>query len=272
MIVAVINNKGGVAKTTTAVNLAAALTGAGGRARVAGRSLLVDLDAQGSASLSLGIPRSELEPGIAAALYDGRPLEALIRPTSVHGLDVITGSMALASADLQLSNVSGRERRLADMLKSVRGRYDWIILDAPPSLSLLSVNALTAANGIIVPLVPEYLALEGLVNMIEAVERIRGPVQASAQLLGILLARVDYRTRAAAEIVEMVRRRFREQVFRTEIRVNVALSEAPSFGKSVLEYAPRSSGAEAYRALAQEVISRSIPDVKKSGRPKRRST
>jgi chromosome partitioning protein len=277
VILAVINSKGGVAKTTTAVNLAAALTGASGD-RTTARVLLLDLDAQGSASLALGIPRAELEPSMAGALLEGSPLEAIIRPTSVHGLDVATGSMALASADASLAGEANRERRLAELLRSVRRRYDWIILDAPPSLSLLSINALVAADAIIVPVVPEYLALEGLVNLLDAADRVRAGMGARAELLGILLTRVDYRTRAATEIVKMVRRRFQRDVFATEVRVNVALSEAPSFGKSIFAYAPRSSGADAYRALAREVISRSKadgrksrrPDVKNSGRPKTR--
>jgi chromosome partitioning protein len=155
----------------------------------------------------------------------------------------------------------------------MRGRYDWIVLDCPPSLSLLSVNAITAADGVVVPVAPEYLALEGLVNILEALERI-GSMGARAKLLGILLTRVDYRTRAATEIVEMVRRRFGRQVFNAEVRVNVALAEAPSFGRSIFDYAPRSAGADAYRAVARELISRvrewpsGNKAARKSGRPK----
>ncbi len=268
MIIAIFNNKGGVGKTTTAVNVAAALAGG---LRTAARVLLVDLDAQGSASLSLGVPRAELHRSLALPLYDEEPITRVIRPTSVHGLDLVPGDMRLASADLTLAEVTGREARLAAILQPLRARYDWIILDAPPSLSLLSVNALTAADRVIVPVSPDYLALEGLVNVLEALERIRASMGLSAELLGILLTRVDYRTRAANEISEMVRRRFGAQVFETEVRGSVALTEAPSFGKSILEYAPRSRGAWDYRAVAREIILRVKKSQRSSGKKSRRS-
>jgi chromosome partitioning protein len=271
VILSVINNKGGVAKTTTAVNLAAALAGDGQRA------LLIDLDAQGSASLALGIPRGELDPSMSAVLFDGSPLETIIRATSVSGLDIAPGSMALANADLALANMLARERRLSDALGDARKRYDVVIIDAPPSLSLLSVNALVASDGIIVPVVPEYLALEGLVNVLQAIDLIRETMRVPAKLLGILLTRVDYRTNAAREIVGMVRTQFAGDVFKAEVRVNVSLSEAPSFGRSIFDYAPNSSGADAYRAVAEEVTFRSRrvqpsrrPGGRKSSRPKSR--
>lgn len=269
MIIAIFNNKGGVGKTTSAVNLAAALAGDGGR--VTSRVLLVDLDAQGSASLSLGVPRAELEHSIALPLYGEEPIAKVIRSTSIHGLELIPGDMRLASADIILARESERETLLAGILKPLRSRYDWIILDAPPSLSLVSLNALTAADRVIVPVAPEYLALEGLVNVLDAIERIRASMGLSAELLGILLTRVDYRTLAAREISERVRRRFRAEVFRAEVRGNVALTEAPSFGKSIFQYAPRSRGAEDYRAVAREVISRVDNAQRKSGKNSRRT-
>ncbi len=272
MIISVFNNKGGVGKTTSAVNIAAALAGAGNR--VQSRVLLVDLDAQGSASLSLGVPRVELARSIALPLYGEAAVASVIRPTSLPGLDLVPGDMRLANADLVLSGEQGREKRLAAILAPLRTRYDWIILDAPPSLSLLSLNALTAAAGVIVPVAPEYLALEGLVNVLEAMEQIRASIGLSAEMLGILLTRVDYRTCAAIEIADMVRGRFGAQVFTAEVRGNVALTEAPSFGQTIFEYAPRSRGADDYRAVAQEIISRVHNSQRRSAKkaPRRKGT
>jgi len=167
MILALVNNKGGVAKTTTAANLASAL------ARKGNQVLLVDLDAQGSASLAFGIGRADLSPSVADVLFDGTPVRQAIRRTTVDGLDLLTGSMTLANADLILGDRHGREGRLKTVLDPVRSDYGFIVIDAPPSLSLLPVNALVAADAFIVPIVPHYLALEGLVNLLEAVDRIR---------------------------------------------------------------------------------------------------
>jgi len=260
MIVALVNSKGGVAKTTTAVSLSAALAASGHRV------LLVDLDSQGSASLSLGVGRASLKPSAADVLLDGFPIKEAIRRTGVDGLDLLTGSMDLANADLALAASSGRERRLKDALDPIRADYGFIVLDCPPSLSLLPVNALVAADGYVVPVVPHYLALEGLVNLTEAVDRIRSGIGTDAVLLGLLLTLVDYRTSAASEIVDMIRGHWKDQVFRTEVRVNVRLAEAPSFGKTIFDYAGTSSGADAYRQLAAELVERCFRDGKKEGR------
>ena len=167
MIIAFINSKGGVAKTTTTVNLGAALA-------LAGQKVLVcDLDSQGSASFSLGVSRADLEPSLLPALLGEVPLRSIIRQTGVKGLDLVTGSMSLANADVALADVEGRERQLARALEPVRAQYDFILLDCPPSLSLLPVNALVAAEGFVVPVTPHYLALEGLVNLFEAVARLQ---------------------------------------------------------------------------------------------------
>ena len=248
-IVAVVNNKGGVGKTTSAVNLSAGI--AAGK-----RVLLLDLDAQGSASLSLGLTRGDLSPGSAEVILDGHPIREAIRPTSVKGLDILPGSMALASADLVLSAVAGREVVLKDALTPILGDYDFTVLDCPPSLGLLTVNALTAADFFLVPVTPDYLSLEGLVNLMDAVERIKAGIGRAADLLGILLTLADYRLNVTEEIGRMIRGYYGRLVFKSEIRGNVRLKEAPSFGKSIFDYDNGSAGAEAYRELTKEVIQR----------------
>ena len=250
-IIALVNNKGGVGKTTSAVNLSAGLIAAGKK-----KVLLVDLDAQGSASLSLGLTRADLLPGSAEVILDGHPIREAIRPTSVKGLDILPGSMALASADLVLSAVAGREVVLKDALTPIRGDYDFTVLDCPPSLGLLTVNALTAADFFIVPVTPDYLSLEGLVNLLDAVERIKKGIGKAAGLLGILLTLADYRLNVTEEIGQMIRGYYGRLVFKAEIRGNVRLKEAPSFGKTIFDYDNGSAGAEAYRQLTKEVLKR----------------
>ena len=248
--VALVNNKGGVGKTTSAVSLAAGLAAEGRRV------LLADLDAQGSASLSLGLSRADLRPGTAEVILDGRPIREAIRPSYVGGLDILPGSMSLASADLALSDVKGREAVLKAAFAPILADYDFAVLDCPPSLGLLTVNALTAADFFLVPVTPDYLALEGLVNLLEAVDRIRAGIGKAADLLGILLTLADYRLNVTAEIGGMVRRHYGRAVFKTVIPGNVRLKEAPSFGKTIFDYDAGSAGAEAYRELTKEVLHR----------------
>ena len=249
-IIALVNNKGGVAKTTSAVALAAGLAAEGKRV------LLVDLDAQGSASLSLGLDRAQLVPGTAEVILDGKPIRAAIRPTAVAGLDVLPGSMALVSADLVLAEVQGREAVLKAVLHPVRADFDFVVLDCPPSLGLLVVNALVAADFFLVPLTPDYLALEGLVNLLAAVDRIRDGIGHVGELLGVLLTMVDHRLNVSGEIGTMIRRHYGRAVFKTEVPVNVRLKEAPSFGKTIFDYDAGATGAAAYRELVKEVLHR----------------
>ena len=247
---ALVNNKGGVGKTASAVSLAAGLAAEGRRV------LLADLDAQGSASLSLGLVRADLQPGTAEVILDGRQVRDAIRPSSVAGLDILPGSMKLASADLSLADVKGREAVLKAALTPIHADYDFIVLDCPPSLGLLTVNALTAAGFFLIPVTPDYLALEGLVNLLEAVERIRAGIGKTAELLGVLLTLADYRLNVTQEIGGMIRKHYGRAVFKTEIRGNVRLKEAPSFGKTIFDYDAGSAGAEDYRALTKEVLGR----------------
>jgi chromosome partitioning protein len=249
-ILALVNNKGGVGKTTSAVSLAAGIAAEGNRV------LLADLDAQGSAALSLGIARTELSPGTAEVILDGLPIKSGIRDSSVSGLDILPGSMKLASADLVLSDVKGREVVLKAALSPIRADYDFTVLDCPPSLGLLTVNALTAADFFIIPMTPDYLALEGLVNLMEAVEKIRVGIGRTAAPLGILLTLCDYRLNVTEEIGRMIRSHYGRLVFKTEIRLNVRLKEAPSFGKTIFDYDAGSTGAEGYLAFTKETLFR----------------
>lgn len=248
--VALVNNKGGVGKTTTAVNLSAGLTA------LDHTVLLVDLDAQGSAGLSLGLSRDDLRPGAAETILEGLPVKDGIRRTYVEGLDILPGSMQLASADLALGDLKGREAILKHVLTPIRKDYDLIVLDCPPSLGLLTVNALTAADHYLVPVTPDYLSVEGLVNLTDAVELVRKGIGKVADLLGIVLTAADNRLNVTEEIGTIIRRHYGKQVFRTVIPGNVRLKEAPSFGKTIFDYAAGSAGADAYRKLTREVLSR----------------
>lgn len=252
MIVSLVNVKGGVGKTTTAVNLAASFADEGGL-----RTLLVDLDPQGSASFSLGVGQGDAEPSSAALLLDGVPVQEVIRDTDLEGLHLITGSMRLAGADLALARKHDPQRRLARALGPIRRRYDVIIVDCPPGLSVLSVNGLAASHSFVVPVVPHDLDMEALHRCLVAIDELEGVAARKPRLLGILLTMVDHRTRVTHEVVFAIRRGYGRKVFRTEIPVNVRLSEAPGYGLTIFDYQSWSPGAQAYRQLGGEILRRS---------------
>ena len=250
-IVAIANQKGGVGKTTTAVNLAAALAEDGARA------LLVDVDAQGNASSALGAPPAA-QPNIFDALLAGRPLDDCIRPTTILGLDLVPASLDLAGAELDLADLPRREQRLADALAPVRDRYDITLIDCGPSLGLITLNALTAADQVLIPVQCEYLALEGLAAMHQTIDRVQRRLNPSLGMLGVVATMYDGRTRLARDVVEELRRSRRRigELFETIIPRSVRLGEAPSHRMTVLQYAPSSRAAEAYRELARELLGR----------------
>lgn len=248
-ILAVANQKGGVGKTTTAINLAAAL------AALDKKILLVDFDAQANATSGLGFPRQK--NGLDA--YDvilGAEALAAIRETSFPNLSLLPSGRDLVGAEIELVDRPDREQRLRMALESVRDYYEFLFVDCPPSLSLLTVNALTAADAVLVPIQTEYFALEGLSELLETVNRVRLAFNPFLAVEGILLTMYDDRTNLARQVTEDIRRHFGDRVFRTVIPRNVRLGEAPSFGQPVFAYDIKSKGSEAYLALAREFLRR----------------
>jgi chromosome partitioning protein len=248
--IACANQKGGVGKTTTVVNLATALALAGRRV------LVVDLDPQGNATSGFGIDRAALDGTLYEVLLEGRDLASVISPTAVAGCDLAPASVALAGAELELAATPQRERRLVRTLSTVAERYDEILLDCPPSLGLLTVNALTAATSVLIPTQCEYYALEGLSQLIATLNLVRDNLNPSLAIKGVVLTMFDARTNLSADVASEVRGHFGSAVFDTVIPRSVRLSEAPSFGLPIALYRADSRGAEAYAALAEELLRR----------------
>lgn len=250
-ILAISNQKGGVGKTTTAVNLAAALA-------LEDRTvLLIDLDPQGNASSGLGFPKAENKVGIADVLLGFQSLESVRVPTAIDGLHLAPATRELVGVEVELVEAEEREFRLREALREVDTQYDYVVLDCPPSLGLITVNALAAATGVVVPLQAEYYAMEGLSELLRTVNQIRrGGLNRNLERAGILLTMVDRRTNLGRDVCDQARNVFGAEVFSTEIPRNIRLSEAPSFGKPVHAYDPLCRGAVSYTSLALEVIAR----------------
>ncbi len=249
-VLAVVNQKGGVGKSTTAVNLTAALGDEGKRV------LLVDLDPQGNATSGFGLNRNQREECIYNALLGDTPLQELIEPVEVPNVFVVPATIQLAGAEIELVSAFSRETKLKSVLEPVLDDFDFIIIDCPPSLGLLTVNALSAANGVIIPVQCEYYALEGLSKLLESFKLVKTHLNPRLEVFGVLMTMFDARTRLSQQVVEEVKDFFDATVFETVVPRSVRLSEAPSFGQPVTIYDPHGRGAAAYRSLAKEVISR----------------
>lgn len=249
-VLAVVNQKGGVGKSTTAVNLTATLADEGARV------LLVDLDPQGNATSGYGLDKNQREECVYDALLGDVPLEQLIEPVGVDGVFVVPATIQLAGAEIELVSALSRETKLKQVLSAVVADFDFVVIDCPPSLGLLTINALTASNGVLIPVQCEYYALEGLTKLLESVRLVKNALNPALEVFGVVMTMYDSRTKLSQQVVSEVRDFFGERVFDTLIPRSVRVSEAPSFGLPVTLFDPSGRGAEAYQQLAKEVISR----------------
>ena len=249
-IISVANQKGGVGKTTTTVNLGACLAQDGKKV------LLIDSDAQGNATSGLGVRKPDVKQDIYDVLVNEVSIKETIIKTSRENLSIVPATLQLAGAEIELTSMMARESRLKSALAEVSDEYDFILVDCPPSLGHLTINAFTASDAILIPDQCEYYALEGLSQLLNTVRLVQKHFNPGLEIEGVLLTMYDARTNLGAEVVEEVRRYFQEKVYDTIIPRNVRLSEAPSHGKPIIDYDPRSKGAEVYQALAKEVLVR----------------
>ncbi|WP_428978379.1 ParA family protein [Curtanaerobium respiraculi] len=249
-IIGIINQKGGVGKSTTAINLSAAL------GTLDKAVLLVDLDPQGNATSGLGIDKGEIGNDVYDVLLSDLPVDDAIIPDVCEGLDVLPATINLAGAEVELVNEIARENRLKNALGPLRGKYDYIFIDCPPSLGLLTVNALVASDKLLIPIQCEFYALEGVTKLLDSMKRVKSLLNPSLDIFGVLLTMFDGRTTLSRQVAEEVRHYFGKQVFEAMIPRTVKLSEAPSYGLPITEYDPKGKGAEAYVNIAKEVIAR----------------
>jgi len=248
-VIAVTNQKGGVGKTTTSINLAASL------AKTRRRVLLIDIDPQGNATMGSGIPKDALEETVYDVLLGLAPIEQVLKPTE-GGYDLVPANSDLAGAEVELISLDRRERRLRTAIESLAGRYDYVLIDCPPSLNLLTVNALVASHAVLIPMQCEYYALEGLSSLVATIQRVREALNPGLEIAGLLRTMFDPRNALANEVSAQLLQHFGDKLYNTIIPRNVRLAEAPSYGKAVISYDMQSKGAQAYLALAGEMLRR----------------
>jgi len=248
-IIAVVNQKGGVGKTTTSVNLGAYLANLGKQV------LLVDLDPQANATSGLGIEHNKLEAGIYEALIGEKRIFDIIKRTLQKGYSIAPATVSLAGAGIELVSMENREYRLSQILETIRGEYDYIIVDGPPSLGLLTINSLVAADEILIPTQSEYYALEGLGQLLQTINLIQENLKPELKIMGTVITMFDRRNKLSTSVMSELKIHFPGRVFEAVIPRSVRLAEAPSYGRSIFQYEPKSTGGRAYEALAQEIIS-----------------
>ncbi|MBD1371985.1 ParA family protein [Hazenella sp. IB182357] len=247
-IIAIANQKGGVGKTTTSINLAASI------AAIGRRVLIVDIDPQGNTTSGMGINKADVQSCIYDVLINDVEGEQATISTAVEGLDLIPATIQLAGAEIELSQAISRELRLKKALVSMKPKYDYIFIDCPPSLGIITLNALTAAESVLIPIQCEFYALEGLSQLLNTVRLVQKHLNKSLEIEGVLLTMFDRRTNLSVQVMEEVKKYFQERVYQTVIPRNIRLSEAPSHGEPIIVYDPRSRGAKCYQNLAEEVV------------------
>ncbi|KRL00825.1 ParA family protein [Liquorilactobacillus capillatus] len=248
IVIALANQKGGVGKTTTSVNLGACL------AELGKKVLLIDSDAQGNATSGVGIHKAKIEKDIYDVLVNEYPIAETIIPSSRPGLDIVPATIQLSGAEIELTSQMARESRLLDAIKQIKNNYDYILIDCPPSLGLLTINAFSASDSILIPVQSEYYALEGLSQLMNTIRLVQKHFNPSLKIEGVLMTMLDARTNLGTQVVAEVQNYFKNKVYKTVIPRNIRLSEAPSHGKAIIDYDPNSRGAKEYMSLAKEVL------------------
>ena len=249
-ILAICNQKGGVGKTTTSINLAASL------AHLKNKVLLIDTDPQANATSGVGVDKATISQSIYNILVDEVDINDVIVKTAYENLDIVPSSIALAGAEVELVSAISREQRMKNAISEIKEDYDYVVIDCPPSLGLITLNSLTAAEGVIIPVQTEYYALEGLSQLMNTFNIVRKHLNSKLDIFGVLLTMTDSRTNISNQVAEQVREHFKDKAFDTVISRTVRLSEAPSFGEPIIEYAKNSNGAKQYLSLAKEVVKR----------------